>query len=432
MNPGVRRYLERKADLQRWTLSAPSTQGVHLVVVIPALAEFPGLLRTLDSVAAASPEALAQTLVIVVVNHREDARPAEKENNRQTLGAFEAWPGPLRVGLVDAASPGRELLPKEGVGTARKAGLDWGLAILAENGEESGGLVCLDADTVVDDGYLDALHAFFAGQDRWAAVLEYAHPVDGQTAETAAILYYEIYLRYYELGLAFAGSPYAFPAIGSAMACTGIAYAAVSGMNRRCAGEDFYFLQQLAKTGPVHRVLDAIVHPASRSSQRVPFGTGRSVIEFQEDREAACRLYHPESFRLLKGWLDTVEGHLEWSGDRLLEVAADLHPELAEFLSSQDFAGAWTRLRKNHGGAQRMARAFHTWFDGFHTLKLMHHLRDHGLPEQAGFSAVGELLSWVGEPVDSVPASEDLDAQRRLLERLRALCRHQGARGLRP
>lgn len=432
MNPGVRRYLQKKADLQRWPLDVASTQGVRLVVVIPALAEFPGLLHTLDSVAAASPGACAQTLIIVVVNHRENASAAERENNRQTLDVLRTRSGPLRVGIVDAASPGRELLSKEGVGTARKAGLDWGLSVLAENGRESGGLVCLDADTPVGTGYLDTLHPFFSTPGRWAAVIEYAHPLDGQTAETAAILYYEIYLRYYELGLAFAGSPYAYPAIGSAMGCTGIAYAAVSGMNRRCAGEDFYFLQQLAKTGPIHRVSPiAMVYPASRPSQRVPFGTGRSVIEFQEDSEAACRLYHPESFRLLKGWLETVESHLEWSGEKLLEAAADLHPELAEFLSSQDFADTWTRLNKTHGGTIRMAPAFHTWFDAFRTLKWMHHLRDHGFPEQTGFLAVGELLSWMGENSITPPASEDLDAQRQLLERLRALCRMQGARGIR-
>ncbi len=430
MNPAIQRYLDKRTDLRRWSLETDATQGVDLVVVIPAFAEFPGLLQTLESVSAASPEALARALVIVVVNHREDAVPEEKENNSQALVALRSWSGALRLGLVDAAAQGHELLAKEGVGTARKAGLDLALSILAENGRESGGLVCLDADTTVDAGYLDSLHAFFAEPNRWAAVLEYAHPVAGDSAETEAILYYEMFLRYYELGLAWARSPFAFPAIGSAMGCTGMAYAAVSGMNRRCAGEDFYFLQQLAKTGVIQRVPGAIVRPASRPSRRVPFGTGRRVLEFLDNAETACRFYAPESFCVLRAWLEIADNGLESSGELLLKGAAQLNPALADFLTRQDFAATWTRLQKEHSGTRRMAAAFHTWFDGFRTLKLMHHLRDNGLADHTGFSAVCEILSWMGQALSPTPQLGALDAQRQLLEHMRKFGQEQQEWGM--
>jgi hypothetical protein len=53
------------------------------------------------------------------------------------------------------------------------------------------------------------------------------------------------------------------------MACRASAYVAAGGMNRRLAGEDFYFLQQVHKTSGVAALYGTTVHPSPRSSQRV-------------------------------------------------------------------------------------------------------------------------------------------------------------------
>ncbi len=413
MNPALRRYLDKRASLAQRPLQGADIAGVRLVVAIPALAEFPGLLDTLSDLAQAPPKILAQTLVIVAVNHRAGAEDATRKNNRQTLEALARHPGPLRVGVVDAASPGCELDEKEGVGAARKMALDWGLAVLAENGMEQGGLVCLDADTRVDTAYLPALHTFFDGTGRWAAVLAYAHPLEGDGPGVEAILAYELFLRYHELGLTYARSPYAFPTIGSAMACTARAYAAVSGMNRRLAGEDFYFLQQLAKTGPVQRVDGTVVRPSARASHRVPFGTGQRVRRFLEEGDTG-RFYHPESYRMLRAWLEAAQEEWNTDADHLMRRAQDIHPELAGFLRQQDLESIWPRLQREHRDPTRMRRAFHTWFDGFKTLKLMHHWRDHGFPEQPGPPALAQLLQWMG-----IPPEPELRA---LLQQTRQLC----------
>ena len=91
---------------------------------------------------------------------------------------------------------------------------------------------------LVDADYLGAVYGFFEPPPpRWACVLPYAHPVVGTSTERSAILLYELYLRYHTLHLAWAGSPYGYHTIGSALACTARAYAAVSGMNRRRGGD---------------------------------------------------------------------------------------------------------------------------------------------------------------------------------------------------
>ena len=100
----------------------------------------------------------------MVVNHRPDASPEDKADNRATLELLAAgdprWDG-LNLAWVDAASPGLELpLKGGGVGLARRIGLDLALSRLdCLNGDPL--LVCLDADTLVRPDYLPALVRHF-------------------------------------------------------------------------------------------------------------------------------------------------------------------------------------------------------------------------------------------------------------------------------
>ena len=423
MSKTVERYLARKCDFEAWPLLGAEAGAWKSVVVIPALGEYPGILDTLEDVARC-PEA-AETLVIVVVNNRavSDAEAADVAANQQTLRALAAWVQErLAVAWVNAASPGKELSSKEGVGLARKIGMDHALRILWAQGTPQAPIVCLDGDTRVDDDYLSALHRFFGTSKRWAGVLPYAHPIVGTTEEQAAILCYEFFLRYHALNLAWAGSPYGYHAIGSAMACTAEAYAAVSGMNRRQAGEDFYFLQQLAKTGKVELVPGTTVRLSGRASHRVPFGTGKRVQRFLDREQDEYRLYHPESYVLLKAWLETVAAHLDEAGDALLERAGGIDGELATFLEGQGFTNAWDRIQSQSKDEQRLEQAFHGWMDGFRTLKLLHHLRDTALPDAPMFKAIETLLERLGEEgLDGAPETleTDLAGQEALLERLR-------------
>ena len=424
MNRTVERYLERRTQSAQWPLEGDPYGPSRSIVVIPALGEYPGVMETLADLAAC-PESL-DTLVIVVVNNRHpDAASAEDISlNRQTLEALQKWDSDrLRVTWVDASSPGLELPEKEGVGLARKLGLDAGLQILADLDQLQTPLVCLDGDTRVDDDYLPALHRFFESPDRWAAILSYAHPIEGDPQQQAAILCYEFFLRYHAAHLTWAGSPYGYHAIGSAMACTGQAYAAISGMNRRQAGEDFYFLQQLAKTGSVDLVEGTTVRPSGRPSHRVPFGTGRRVQRFLDGEEHEYSLYHPASYEIIRQWLQVAEG-APGTGEQLLATAERIEPQLQSFLVGQKLAPAWDRMCQQSPTPDALRAQFHEWFDGFRTLKCIHYLRDSIHADVPMFDAIDALL----ERVEEVPAVEpndslvnDLEGQKQLLAQLRQL-----------
>jgi hypothetical protein len=403
----ARRFLGKRADLSKHRLVCGDLRGVSQAVVIPVLAEEERLFATLESLGRNPQEELGRTLVICVVNNRAEpfSRPEQVADNQRTLVHLEdlvngrrvsirPYPATdhLRLAFVDASSRGLEIGPKFGVGEARRIGLDLALSVLTDNEVERGLLFCLDADTLVEADYLAKVRRHFDVTGCRSAVVDYAHTLPDDPARRIAIVRYELFLRYHELGLRLAGSPYAFPTIGSTIVTRCDAYVAAGGMNRRQAGEDFYFLQELVKTGGVGRVTSTTVHPSARVSDRVPFGTGATISRHISGGDDGSMVYHPTSYRVVGDWLSVVEGRLDHPASDLLERAARISTHLRDFLTRNKFPESWPRLQQNAPDPDGLERQFHRWFDGFKTLKLIHYLRDNGLPRQTIFDAVRELI----------------------------------------
>lgn len=412
------RYLQTRAVAGPWRLEGDARGPFAGAVVIPSLAEEESLFATLASLARNPAELLAHTLVVVVVNHRQSAAPEEKAANREDLRRLAAGdiPSGLRLAWVDAASPGRELAEKGGgVGLARKIGFDLALPLLGCRDGLSPILVSLDADTLVTPDYLPALVRHFRTVREGGAVIPFRHQPGESRSQQEAIDRYEIFLRHYALGLSLAGSPYAFHTVGSAMACTAGAYVMAGGMNRRSAGEDFYFLQQLAKVAGVAQVRGAQVYPSARISGRTPFGTGPSVARLLAGEREAVLSYHPACFEVLGAWLDLATGPGELSAAAVLAGAGRINIHLREFLEREGFAGVWTRLQGNHSSGAPFRRAFHGWFDGLKTLRLIHHLSAGPLPRLQPEQALPPLLALAGTEPAANPERQ-LALLRRLQE----------------
>jgi len=399
------KYLESKADLKRPMVAGP-VDGVEQVVVIPALDEERELYHTLASLARNPDTELGRTLVLVVVNNRADGREEQLAANRATVRrlhrlirgdriepAPELEPGALRIGMVDATGDGLEV---SGVGEARRIGLDRALEVLTSTGHPSGVLMSLDADTRVAPNYLEVIRRRFSRDRGWAVVVDFEHRMPDNPLARDVIVQYETYLRYHAFGLKRAGSPYGFPTLGSTMVCRGNAYAAVSGMTRRAAGEDFYFLQELQKTGGVEVLASTVVRPSARASERVPFGTGAAMVKGVARAGGVRNVYDPAGYRLIGDWLSAVVPNVEESAAELLAAAEKIHRELRRFLEASGFEEVWPRLQRNAPSNRQLRAQFHRWFDAFRTLRLIHHLRDSGFPERPLYDAVGEILGWAG------------------------------------
>ncbi len=308
-----------------------------------------------------------------MVNNRADATVAVRKENGRTLDQLAQQRPSIPLAWVDAASPGYELPTGEGVGLARKIGFDLALSRLAWESDPPL-LVSLDADTRVRSDYYHAIVAHFRLARDGAAVVPFCHMRGETAAQQEAITLYELYLRSYALGLALAGSPYGFPTLGSAFACRAEAYIRAGGMNRRTAGEDFYFLQQMVKTGGVAPLAGTVVYPSPRPSLRTPFGTGRSIARLLASQEAPC-LFHPSgSYRLLREWLATALAAWQEPERQVLGCARAIHPILGSCLETAGFLAVWPRLQRQNRTPPSFAMAFHGWFDGLKTRKFLHQL----------------------------------------------------------
>jgi hypothetical protein len=410
-------YLRNRAILSPWRLCGNDRADFSGAVVIPALAESKHLFATLDSLAQNPPDLLQHCAIVVVINHRVDAEAGDRADNLRTLQRLPAYAGnsPLNLAWIDAASPGLELPADGGVGMARRIGFDAVLGRLDFQGVPPL-LLSLDADTLVQPDYLPAIWAHFAQASTAGAAIPFRHRLAEDAAEREAIITYELFLRSYVLGLHLAGSPYAFHTIGSALACRAQAYVAAGGMNRRLAGEDFYFLQQLACHGGVQTLTGTVVHPSARPSTRTPFGTGRAVRRLLDGDAQAVRFYHPDCFRVLSDWLNLMARHGHAPTDDILARAGAIAEPLLAFLEDSRFAAIWPKLQAQHRGGERLQTAFHRWFHGFRTLRLIHQLSAATLPRGSAVSALVPLLTWGGWPAPTDPTLQ--------LELLRSL---QGA-----
>ena len=408
----VSQYLARHAEPE--AVAADALEGgLGHVLVIPAYGEGQSLFDTLGSVPK-GPK--GETLVIVVLNAREDSPPAMHEANeaarRRLRGVAKAAadrtePHPstaLKVEngtilVVDRARPGHFLPKGQGVGLARKIGNDIALRLHAAGRVASPWIHNTDADVILPNDYFDQTASIpETGNAAALYFFEHRFAEDPKLAEAARL--YEISLRYYTLGLAWAGSPYAYQAMGSCVAIRPEAYAAVRGFPKKNAAEDFYALDKLAKFGSIVRLAGRPLRLEGRISHRVPFGTGRALSDLVSKKGALTgfRLYHPAVFAHVAAWLRVLTASAE-SGGRVELALEELPRDNPFFLTgllveSLEKMGAFPAMKeaiaRSSGDPATMLRHFHTWFDAFRTLKLVHALRDGGLRSPGFLQALAE------------------------------------------
>lgn len=396
----VSAYLARHAEPE--AAAADALEGSFgNAVVVPAYGEGQSLFETLGSVPRGG---RGETLIVVVLNARADSPAAVHEANRgasarlaeaaRSARELSADPPVLALSypngtlaVVDRAAPGRFLPEGQGVGLARKIGNDFVLRLFAAGRLASPWIHNTDADTLLSNDAFDQTDRL--GDDRLAAAIySYEHRVSEDPELALACRLYEISLRYYVLGLAWSGSPYAYQSMGSCIAVHPEAYAAVRGFPRKNAAEDFYALDKLAKVGRIARMSGSPFLLEGRISTRVPFGTGKALSDLMEKRGALSgfRLYHPLAFAHLAAWLRAL-GAVARSGGRL-EAALEELPRENPFFKADllvaclEKMGAFAALREaigKSGDAPTMLRHFHTWFDAFRTLKLIRALQSGGL-----------------------------------------------------
>ncbi len=342
------------------------TDSSYINITIPAFKE-PDIISTLKSVLDCDVQGI-EWRIDILINHSESADTSIKAfNNRcfdETKQFIEAH------GLEDLIHLDMKAFPDKqaGVGLARKTLMD-DAAHRFQSQEINGIIVALDADCIVSRNYLKEIVHFFENHPFEAASIHYEHPID-DWAQSKAIIEYEWHLRYFIEMQGICGFPFAYHTVGSSMACRSASYLAKGGMNKRKAGEDFYFLQKFIKDQVCGRLNSATVYPSGRISDRVPFGTGRAVGKYQENNYSATS-YNPKSFEILKRWNEKIEQ--QYDAEELAEVEDEV---LKQFLETIQYREKLIEIRRHISSKKAFLKRFYQYFDAFQLMKCLHYLRE--------------------------------------------------------
>ncbi len=361
---------------------------IDIAIVIPACNEYPTIFETLESIYASFKSLKididCRIAFIVVVNNKQSSSDNVKENNQILINKLEeTCLENFELIVLDFTKDVFCLPEKQGVGFARKIGMDFALLCNVTV------IACMDADTLVSENYISTLVDFFENCKKAkktipiGGVCNFYHQKNTDTINQSIIDQYELYIKKHSEHLKRTGTPYWLWALGPTIVCSSYGYCSSGGMNKYLAGEDFYFLKSLIK---VHiqqlnngfsvdtqdfPVLQCEVYPQSRYSDRVLFGTGKKIhdvrngvdsIEFYNDT-----IY--EEIRLFITFVADCKGNI---APRIDMLRSNL-PRIYAFLEAEDFFLAWEKIyRQNQSSEKRIFSAFHSWFDGLKILRLIH------------------------------------------------------------
>jgi glycosyltransferase involved in cell wall biosynthesis len=302
--------------------------------------------------------------VFTCVNQPDDWWDDEQKlqvclNNAETIRILKEVKN-FRMHIIDKTSLGSGWTGKQlGVGWARKTIMDE----ISKAAAEADVILSLDGDTTFSEHYFGSvLAAFTRNPEIHSAAIPYYHKLTSDKSADLAILRYEIYMRYYAINLLRIGCPYAFTALGSAMACTVKAYRRIGGMTPHKSGEDFYFLQKLKKFGGMLITVNEKVYPAARFSSRVFFGTGPAMIKGAAGDWDSYPIYNYRFF-------DEVA---EAFGGFKNLFAADIETPMTSFLDEKFEKGQlWQPLRENSKSSTQFEKACITKIDGLRILQFL-------------------------------------------------------------
>ena len=410
-------FLKERTLFPELLKEAPD-KDTGLIIVVPSCNE-PGITTMLDSLAMCmEPDCKAE--VIIVVNAPSDADPDYRKANLNTIININGWKNKnfkcfFRLYTIDADSSG---LKDWGVGLARKTGMDEAVRRFETLNRPDGIILNLDADCTVDRNYFRVVFDELSGwKKRSACSIYFEHPLTGhefQESVYRAIALYELHLRYYFQGLFFSGFPNVHHTVGSSVAVKALPYVKAGGMNRRMAGEDFYFIQKLVAAGGYFNLNRTTVYPSPRPSTRVPFGTGPAICRMTESDKEELMTYNVDAFHELK-ILFSLPDTLFVSGSISENyLYSELPKGIRLFIDREEWSSKISEIRDNTAGLKSFKKRFYDWFNMFRVVKYMNMVHSRFLERRPVIESASELLNLIGHNINSTDPIKILEYFRKL------------------
>lgn len=379
-------YLARHAA-KELTAHEPVSPDLGIGVVIPCYNE-PDLDVCLNSLCAATPPK-CDVEVLVLVNAPVDASAEALARNNRTeqdvlCFAREVNSKKFRILCLNKILDSGKYA---GVGLARRIGMDEMVYRMSAIGNSRGLIVSLDADCRVEKNYFTEIEKhLYRNPKALSATFDFEHPLPDVVEAPAlrrAMIQYELYLRYYKHALKYIGFPYPYYTIGSDFAVRAETYCRAGGMGKYQGGEDFYFLQKVFPLGDVIEINTTKVYPAARLSDRVPFGTGPSLIKLVRQKGEIKETYTWESFRWLRAlFTERVQMYRKTASQieevwKSISIGGKVFPEtLFRYLKENHFAEALEELGNNCASVSVFSKRFFHCFNALRVLQSLNALQE--------------------------------------------------------
>jgi hypothetical protein len=367
-------YLSKHKNIIPYIQEPPSGL-LHFVVVIPAYMEDKVLSTLTSLIRTKKPKGDVE--VIVLINYSENDSNDNKIKSQLQFNELKHWCDVNSTDKFKFFSLLAADLPFKhaGAGMARKVVMDQALKRFNSIGSPEGLMLSLDADSVVDSSYFSAIEEkIYCKSEYGGCIMYFQHPIYGNEFSSeiySAIIQYELHLRYYKNILRYTGFPFYQYTIGSCFGVRADLYAYQGGMNRRKAGEDFYFLHKLFPHKIFADINTTCVYPSPRPSMRVPFGTGATITQLLENKEEKYLTYNPDAFIELKQFLSLVPTFFKNSSIRINKDIEHLSESVKQYLSENNFIYKIEEIKRNTASEDSFTKRFFQWFDGFQVVKFL-------------------------------------------------------------
>ncbi|MDY0281834.1 MAG: hypothetical protein RBR35_14885 [Salinivirgaceae bacterium] len=362
------RYLLAQNKIFIKTLPDEQLSGL---VVIPCYSE-PDIFKTLDSLRACNFTCVIE--VIVVVNYPETVNDTVTQANKSIFEQLEQYSANYSTHIIQFKPIWLGAVRKKfaGAGYARKIGMDEAVYRLNAVNNGNGFIASLDGDTLVEPNYISELESVFHGDSKTRqVVVPFCHPKEGVEVDLKrAITLYELYMRYFRLAMEHIGWPWSYHTVGSAFAVRASVYVEQGGMNKKNAGEDFYFLNKLFPLGGTEVLKNTMVYPAARLSARVPFGTGpamKQIIESHFNYE----VYTLHSILDIQYFIDQHSGLYNTSETEVEQFMDNAPGNLSEFWKQSEFKTNVLECNSKSASKESFQKHLFRKFDAFQIVKYL-------------------------------------------------------------
>jgi hypothetical protein len=410
-------YLENRALFPALIKEAPP-DNTGIIVVVPSYDE-PEITNLLDSLAFCQ-EPDCKVEVIIVVNAPAEASENSLKNNRESISKIELWKKEHPDCLFNCYVINGSSLKFNGwsVGVARKTGMDEAVRRFDLLNRPDGIILNLDADCKMKSNYFTAVYGeMHDRRDRSACSIYFEHPISGNEFSKEvykSIVLYELHIRYYFQGLAYTEFPYVHHTVGSAIAVKALSYVKAGGMNRRMAGEDFYFIQKLVPAGGFFNLTRTTVFPSPRSSSRVPFGTGVTVSRLTEENNETLMTYNLKAFMELKTLFGLIDKIFLYDINDQEFAYPDLPPGIRQFMEKGEWTAKIREIKENTSVIQSFRKRYFGWFNMFKIVKYLNSVHDSFFEKKPVNECASELLPAIGKYFESKDPAELLGYYRSL------------------